>query len=157
MKTKNKANDNLQTESLQMMQPSYLQSIQTAHIALYHKMNNPIKKWEEDCLNSLYLTSLNMLIPGFSYIATNVIISFFLLLSSWYLYAAAAAASHFSNVWLSVTPWAVTHQAPLTTQFSCGLQQEYWSGWPCPPPGDLPRSRYLTYVSCLLHWQASFL
>ena len=18
------------------------------------------------------------------------------------------------------------------------LQQEYWSGWPCPPPGDLP-------------------
>ena len=89
---KNKAKDNLQTESLQMMQPSYLQSLQTAHMALYHKMNNPIKKWAEDCLNSLYLTSLDMLISRFFYIATNVIISFFLLNnSSWYLYAAAAA------------------------------------------------------------------
>ena len=77
-----------------MMQPSYLQSLQTAHMALYHKMNNPIKKWAEDCLNSLYLTSLDMLISRFFYIATNVIISFFLLNnSSWYLYAAAAAKS----------------------------------------------------------------
>ena len=78
-----------------MMQPSYLQSIQTAPMALYHKMNNPIKKWAEDCLTSLYLTSLNMIISRFFYIATNVIISFFLLLSniSWYLYAAAAAKS----------------------------------------------------------------
>ena len=26
-------------------------------------------------------------------------------------------------------------QAPLSMGFS---RQEYWSGWPCPPPGDLP-------------------
>ena len=26
-------------------------------------------------------------------------------------------------------------QAPLSVQFS---RQEYWSGLPCPPPGDLP-------------------
>ena len=26
-------------------------------------------------------------------------------------------------------------QPPLPTGFS---RQEYWSGWPCPPPGDLP-------------------
>ena len=26
-------------------------------------------------------------------------------------------------------------QAPLSTGFS---RQEYWSGLPCPPPGDLP-------------------
>ena len=32
-------------------------------------------------------------------------------------------------------PWTVTHQAPL----SIGVpRQEYWSGLPCPPPGDLP-------------------
>ena len=34
-----------------------------------------------------------------------------------------------------VTPWTVAHQAPLSMGFS---RQEYWSGLPCPPPGDLP-------------------
>ena len=29
----------------------------------------------------------------------------------------------------------ITHQAPLSMGFS---RQEYWSGLPCPPPGDLP-------------------
>ena len=36
---------------------------------------------------------------------------------------------------LSATPWTVAHQAPLSMGFS---RQEYWSGLPCPPPGDLP-------------------
>ena len=43
--------------------------------------------------------------------------------------------SHFSHVRLFVTPWTVAHQAPLSIGFS---RQEYWSGWLCPPPGDLP-------------------
>ena len=34
-----------------------------------------------------------------------------------------------------VTLWTVTHQAPLSMEFS---RQEYWSGLPCPPAGDLP-------------------
>ena len=34
----------------------------------------------------------------------------------------------------SVTPWAVACQAPLSMGFS---RQEYWSGLPFPPPGDL--------------------
>ena len=29
----------------------------------------------------------------------------------------------------------IAHQAPLFMGFS---RQEYWSGLPCPPPGDLP-------------------
>ena len=41
----------------------------------------------------------------------------------------------FSCVRLFVTPWTVAHQAPLSTGF---FRQEYWSGLPCPPPGDLP-------------------
>ena len=45
------------------------------------------------------------------------------------------ACCHFSCVWLCVTPWTVARQAPLTLGFS---RQEYWSGLPCPPPGDLP-------------------
>ena len=39
------------------------------------------------------------------------------------------------------TPWTVALQAPLSMQFS---RQEYWSGLPSPPPGDLgwgPRPR----------------
>ena len=43
--------------------------------------------------------------------------------------------SHFSFVWLFVTPWTAACQAPLSMGFS---RQEYWSGWLCPPPGDLP-------------------
>ena len=43
--------------------------------------------------------------------------------------------SRFSGVWLFVTLWRVAHQAPLSMGFS---RQEYWSGLPCPPPGDLP-------------------
>ena len=43
--------------------------------------------------------------------------------------------SPFSFLWLFVTLWAVAHQAPLSMGFS---RQEYWSGLPCPSPGDLP-------------------
>ena len=32
-------------------------------------------------------------------------------------------------------PWTVGHQAPLSMGFS---RQEYWTGLPFPPPGDLP-------------------
>ena len=32
-------------------------------------------------------------------------------------------------------PWTVACQAPLSMGFS---RQEYWSGLPFPPPGDLP-------------------
>ena len=40
-----------------------------------------------------------------------------------------------SRVQLSATLWTVACQAPLSMGFS---RQEYWSGLPCPPPGDLP-------------------
>ena len=40
-----------------------------------------------------------------------------------------------NHVRLFVTPWTVAHQAPLSMGFS---RQEYWSGLPWPPPGDLP-------------------
>ena len=43
--------------------------------------------------------------------------------------------SCFSPVQLSATPWTVARQAPLSMGFS---RQEYCSGLPCPPPGDLP-------------------
>ena len=36
---------------------------------------------------------------------------------------------------VNYTPWTVAHQAPLSVGFP---RQEYWSGLPCSPPGDLP-------------------
>ena len=47
----------------------------------------------------------------------------------------AATAHSLSHVWLFATPCTVAHQVPLFMGFS---RQEYWSGLPCPPPGDLP-------------------
>ena len=35
----------------------------------------------------------------------------------------------------SATPWTVAHEDHLSMEFS---RQEYWSGMPLPPPGDLP-------------------
>ena len=36
---------------------------------------------------------------------------------------------------LSLNPWTVAHQPPLSTGFP--RQEEYWSGLPFPSPGDL--------------------
>jgi len=38
-------------------------------------------------------------------------------------------------VQLFTTLWTVAHQTPLSMRFS---REEYWSGLPCPSPGDLP-------------------
>ena len=46
-----------------------------------------------------------------------------------------AVLSGFSCFWLCATPWSIGCQAPLFTGFS---MQDYWSGLPCPPPGNLP-------------------
>ena len=40
-----------------------------------------------------------------------------------------------SRVWLFATRWTVAYQAPLSMGFP---QQEHWSGFPFPSPGDLP-------------------
>ena len=40
-----------------------------------------------------------------------------------------------SPVWLFARPWTIACQAPSSVGFS---RQEYWSGLPFPPPGDLP-------------------
>ena len=46
--------------------------------------------------------------------------------------------SRFTCVQLFVTPWTVAPQAPLFMGFS---RQDYCSGLPCPPLGDLPNPR----------------
>ena len=41
----------------------------------------------------------------------------------------------FSRVWPFATLWTTARQAPSSMGF---FRQEYWSGLPCPPPGDCP-------------------
>ena len=43
--------------------------------------------------------------------------------------------SCFSRGRLFVTLWTIAHQDPQSMGLS---RQEYWSGLPCPSPGDLP-------------------
>ena len=46
-----------------------------------------------------------------------------------------AMLNRFSCVWLFARLWTVAQQTPLSMGFS---KQEYWSGLPCPSPGDPP-------------------
>ena len=56
--------------------------------------------------------------------------------SEWfYCFSSRCVLSPFSRVRLFATLWTVVHQVPLSMGFS---RQEYWSGLPCLPPGDLP-------------------
>ena len=47
-----------------------------------------------------------------------------------------------------MTPWTVSHQAPLFMEFS---EQEYCSGLPFP---SIPAKGSHPHLLCLLHWQA---
>ena len=55
-----------------------------------------------------------------------------------YIYMHACVLSHFSYVPVFATLWTIAHQAPLSMRSS---NQEYWSGLPCPPPGNPPDTR----------------
>ena len=52
-----------------------------------------------------------------------------------YLQGKATRRVSTPNTRMLLTPWTAARQAPLSMGFS---RQEYWSGLPCPPPGDLP-------------------
>ena len=51
------------------------------------------------------------------------------------IYESEVKVKSLSRVWLFVNLWTVARQTPLFMGFSI---QEYWSGLPYPPPGDLP-------------------
>ena len=56
----------------------------------------------------------------------------------WRVTAAAAAKSLELRLTLPATLWTVSRQAALSMGFS---RQEYWSGFPCPSPGESSPSR----------------
>ena len=75
-------------------------------------------------LSSISNTCLECHSPNF--FTLNITIVF------WCLYIHVCVLS---CVQVFVTPWTVAHKTPLSMEFST---QEYWSGLPFPPPGDLP-------------------
>ena len=46
------------------------------------------------------------------------------------------ALQSLSHAQLFETSWTIAQQAPLSVGFA---KQEYWSGFPFPSPGDLPK------------------
>ena len=64
-------------------------------------------------------------------------------------YMLSRVLSHCSRIWHSVG-----RQAPLSVRFS---RQEYWSGLPFPPPGDLPNSGIKPASLHFYHWQVDSL
>ena len=63
-------------------------------------------------------------------------------------------AQSLSHVQLFMAPWTVACQPPLPMDFS---RQEYWSGIPFPPPGDLPDPEIKPCLLSLVYWQADSL
>ena len=86
---------------------------------LYWRRGWSFLRFYESVFPLNFVSTLSDLSP-FSY-SPSVIISILCVLS-------------LSHVQFFGTPWTVPHRAPLSVGFS---SQEYWSGLPCPPPGDL--------------------
>ena len=112
-------------------------------------------KWYHDiCLS---LTSLSMIISMSIHIATNGIISFFFMTEQYsivyiciYVCVCAVVVQLLSFVWFFVTPWTVTHQAPLFLGFpgkNTGVGCHFLL------QGIFPTQRSNPHLLCLPHWQ----
>ena len=56
----------------------------------------------------------------------------------WYLFRGFSSVQLLSHVRLFATLWTVAHQSMGILLWPLGFSRpEYWSGLPCPPPGDL--------------------
>ena len=56
----------------------------------------------------------------------------------WFLISSFLYVYTLNHICLFATLGTVAHQAPPSMGFS---RQEYWTGFPCPSPGDLPDPR----------------
>ena len=59
-------------------------------------------------------------------------------------YLGCMCGQSLSRVWLFATLWTVAQQPPLSMLFA---RQEYWSGLPCPLPGDLLSQESISCVA----------
>ena len=75
-------------------------------------------------------------------ISTTLSVCFYwYLIFCWYVFKYYLVFSCFHCVWFFTTLYTVACQVLLSVGFSRQeYRQEYWSGLPCSPPGDLPNS-----------------
>ena len=66
--------------------------------------------------------------------------------SVWCMYVCSQSLDH---VQIFVTSCSLAGYPPLSIECS---RQEYWTGLPFPPPGDLPDPGINPCLLCLLHW-----
>ena len=94
---------------------------------------------------SINLSSKTLILVSFSFPWSSLLLN--LCVEFFSLCIVLCILSHLSHVWLFVTLWTVAHQDALSIGFS---RQEYWSGLPCTPPGDLPDPgiKPESYISC---------
>ena len=102
----------------------------------------PELNWLKPAKNKNGLDTLK-LIEGYSYFSFIHSFNHSLYKDLWssysFLYSVVAQSC------LTAIPWTVACLAPLPLGFS---RQDYWSGLPCPSPGDLPDPR-IEYVSLM--------
>ena len=91
--------------------------------------HQPVESWYKASF-PVFPQSLH---PPFSLKLLTILLILELIFSCFYTFM--CVLSGFSRVQLFVTLWTLAHQAHLSKGFS---RQDYWSGFPCPPPGDLP-------------------
>ena len=99
--------------------------------------NAPMVRTRCRALELITKVLLTIFIKCFTNYETISQISFHLILiiHLWKKYYHHSIVLVLSHVWLSVAPWTVTRQAPLSMEFS---SQEHWRVLPGPPPGDFP-------------------
>ena len=74
-------------------------------------------------------------LPVMDYVTMNICVQIFVSACFSFSWVHVCLLSSFRHVQFFVILWIVARQAPLSMGFS---RQDYWSGLPCPPPGDLP-------------------
>ena len=92
----------------------------------YNSINSEICQWQNSC-TYFYSPFIILLLPTPNYCPVFCVHNL----------CCTCMLSRSSHVQLFETSWTIACQAPLSTGFS---RQEFWSGLPCPPPGDLPNS-----------------
>ena len=102
-------------------------------VSFDHLHSFPSSLHPKSCCWQTPICSLNLWVQFFSDIIYQV--GSYSLYLSLRLSKCVRVISCFSGVWLFETPRTVAHQVPLSIEFS---RQEYWSGLPFPPSGDLP-------------------
>ena len=89
-----------------------------------------IKTWGFQTLE--FVNKVNILFPGHS---QSEALHEYLILWLHLGTRSPTVHAHTRSCLTVCTPWTVAHQVPLSIEFS---RQEYWSGLPFPPSGDLP-------------------